>query len=107
MSTPLAGTAQWNDTDVEKVLSLSGCSATFITRLRQDVTTQPPVTWIKVEENESTMDYYKRTQQLAIASEVAMARRSGGGAFLGILKEDASVRNRAWSVSGIPAFWGL
>ena len=102
----ISGYCTVNDTEVEKVLSLSGCSATFITRLRQDVTTQPPVTWVKVEENESTMDYYKRTQQLATTNGVAMARRSGGGAFLGILKEDASVRNRAWSVSGIPAFWG-
>ena len=102
----ISGYCTVNDTEVEKVLSLSGCSATFITRLRQDVTTQPPVTWVKVEENESTMDYYKRTQQLAATNGVAMARRSGGGAFLGILKEDDSVRNRAWSVSGIPVFWG-
>ena len=102
----ISGYCTVNDPEVEKVLRLSGNSATFISKLRQDVTTLPPVTWIKVEDNESTMDYYKRTQKLAADNGVAMARRAGGGAFLGILKADDSIRNRAWSVSGIPSFWG-
>ena len=88
------------------VLSMSGTSGVFTSRLRQDVAAQPPVTWIKVEEKESTSNYYRRVQQLAAESNVAIARRAGGGAFLGILKEDDSDRNRAWQVSGIPSFWG-
>ena len=102
----ISGYCTVNVSEVEKVLRLSGSSATFITKLRQDVTAQPPVTWIKVEDNENTMDYYKRTQKLAADNGVALARRAGGGAFLGILKADDSIRNRAWSVSGIPPFWG-
>ena len=88
------------------VLSLSGTSGVFTSRLRQDVAAQPPVTWIKVEEKESTLNYYRRVQQLAAENNVAIARRAGGGAFLGILKEDESDRNRAWQISGIPGFWG-
>ena len=88
------------------VLAMSGTSGVFTSRLRQDVAAQPPVTWVKVEEKESTFNYYRRVQQLAAENHVAIARRAGGGAFLGILKEDNSDRNRAWQISGIPSFWG-
>ena len=102
----MSGYCSVTETDAKIVLAQSGISGVFVTRLRQDVIAQPPVTWVRVEENEGVQQYYQRVLQLAAEAGVALARRAGGGAFLGYLKEDESDRNRAWQICGIPMHWG-
>eukprot|EP00434_Breviolum_minutum_P043821 symbB.v1.2.039081.t1/scaffold6338.1/size21769/1 len=102
----MSGYCSVTESDAKIVLAQSGISGVFVTRLRQDVITQPPVTWVRVEENEGVQQYYQRVMQLAAEAGVALARRAGGGAFLGYLKEDESDRNRAWQICGVPMHWG-
>ena len=70
--------------DGKQILAQSGESAVFFSRLRQDITEYPPVTWLKVEETESIQDYYKGALKTASDLGVPLARRQGGGAFLGV-----------------------
>ena len=102
----LSGYCTLGTKDAAIVLSHSGKGGVFTWRLRQDVAQQPPVTWVRIEENEGVMQYYHRVQQLAEQAGVAMARRSGGGNFLGYLQADESDRNRAWQIFGVPHHWG-
>ena len=102
----LSGYCTLGAKDAAIVLSHSGKGGVFTSRLRQDVAQQPPVTWVRIEDKEGVMQYYQRVQQLAENAGVALARRSGGGNFLGYLQEDESDRNRAWQIFGVPHHWG-
>ena len=92
--------------NVEEVLRLSGKAGLFSSRLRQDIQEPPPVCWIKKLETETDIQYHERAMEKADESKVALTRRNGGGAYLGLLKEDEETRNRAWQISGIPHTWG-
>ena len=102
----MTGYCTTSEEDAKIILEQSGAAGVFTTRLRQDITEQRPVTWVKMEENEPVLQYHARAMKLAAENGVAAARRAGGGAFWGYLKEDCTLRNRAWSVSGIPFTWG-
>ena len=92
--------------NVEEVLRLSGKAGLFSSRLRQDIQEPPPVCWIKKLETETDIQYHERAMEKADESKVALTRRNGGGAYLGLLKEDEETRNRAWQISGVPHTWG-
>ena len=92
--------------NVEEVLRLSGKAGLFSSRLRQDIQELPPVSWIKKLDGETDAQYHDRAMEKADEGKVALTRRNGGGAYLGLLKEDDETRNRAWQISGIPTTWG-
>ena len=92
--------------NVDEILRLSGKAGLFSSRLRQDVAEQPPVCWIKKLDGETDMQYHDRAMEKADGCKVALTRRNGGGAYLGLLKEDDETRNRAWQISGVPHTWG-
>ena len=92
--------------NVEEILRLSGKAGLFSSRLRQDIQEPPPVCWIKKLEGETDVKYHERAMEKADECKVALTRRNGGGAYLGLLKEDEETRNRAWQLSGIPHTWG-
>ncbi len=102
----LTGYCTTSEEDANTILAQSGTAGVFAARLRQDVTEQPPVTWVKKEENESVIQYHERVMAKAKEVGVAAARRAGGGAFLGYLCEDDTPRNHAWQIAGIPFHWG-
>ena len=92
--------------NVEEILRLSGKTGLFSSRLRQDIQEPPPVCWIKKQEGETDLQYHDRAMEKADECKVALTRRNGGGAYLGLLKEDEETRNRAWQISGVPHTWG-
>ena len=102
----LTGYSSVKPENVEEILRLSGKAGLFSSRLRQDVAEQPPVTWLKKNDGESDVQYHERAMERADACKVALTRRNGGGAYLGLLQEDDETRNRAWQISGIPHTWG-
>ncbi len=102
----LTGYCSVKPENAEEILRLSGKAGLFSSRLRQDVAQQPPVSWLKKLENETDLQYYERAMVKADESKVALTRRNGGGAYLGLLKEDEETRNRAWQISGAPHTWG-
>lgn len=57
-------------------------------------------------DKETDTEYHQRALALAKENGTSLTRRQGGGAYLGILKEDTEARNRAWQLSGVPMTWG-
>ena len=102
----MTGYATVSEEDAKIILRQSGASGVFASRLQQDMTEKPPVTWVKMEEGETVLQYHERVMTMAKNYNVAAARRSGGGAFLGYLMEDPTPRNHAWEISGVPFTWG-
>ena len=102
----LAGYCAVLPSQIKLLLSLSGNGGTFVTELKQNIVTRPPVTWYAKEKEETELQFFNRIKKIGEDEAVALAWRRGGGHCLGILKEDAVERNRSWIVFGIPRSWG-
>lgn len=61
----------------DKMLALSGTGGIFISQLKQNIVSKPPVTWYGQQDAEADMDFYQRIQKIAKENSVAMAWRRG------------------------------
>ena len=102
----ITGYAATNPSLAEELLQRSGAHGIFITRLRQDIVELPPCTWIAQKATEDPKAYLTRVQALAKEEAVPMARRNGGGSYLGIQRADKEVKMHAWIAFGVPTGWG-
>eukprot|EP00435_Cladocopium_sp_Y103_P014984 s1264_g3.t1 len=90
----------------QKLLQQSGKGGVFWSKLAQNTTTRPDVTWIQPEENEPDLQYFARVQKLADAAGVPMAFRKGGGADLGMQKHNDEEIYRSFAIWGAPGHFG-
>ena len=102
----LTGYCSVRPESVNEILNLSGRAGVFSSRLRQDVSEYPAVTWLRKEDGETDLRYHERALEKAKECNTSLTRRQGGGAYIGLLKEDDEARNHAWQISGIPLTWG-
>ena len=102
----ISGYATTNEEQAKELLGKSGEHGVFISRLRQDIVSLPPCTWVKQDDQETSFDYLLRVTQLAQKAEVPMTWRSGGGSYLGYQVADTLDRMHAWVAFGVPTFWG-
>lgn len=75
-----------SEKDAEVLLQLSGNGGVFVTRLQQDITEKPPVTWVPLESGESVLKYHERV--MATAKKYAVPAEScvadyGGAIHMG------------------------
>lgn len=63
---------------VQKIVSRSGCGAGFLSQLKQDIVTRPPVTWFAKEANEKEEAFFQRVTKEAKDASVPMTWRRGG-----------------------------
>ena len=91
---------------IEQLLGLSGAGGVFISQLKQDIVTRPPVTWHAQLEKEDDITFHRRISEIAKENSVAMTWRRGGGLCLGVTMEDKTERAHSWVCHGIPSSWG-
>lgn len=94
-----------SEKDAEVLLQLSGNGGVFVTRLQQDITEKPPVTWAPLESGESVLKYHERV--MATAKKYAVPAEScvadyGGAIHMGPTSVRDWLTSIGWVVESTP-----